>query len=122
MGFNEAAQADHFDPSGYPIGTGWDVALVPGVAEEGAFVLEISGHQLAPIYRDGDRLVVSPSLEARRGDRVVVKTRSGDMRVMQLAQRSAQRLVLAALNPDQPGLTVDLSELVWMSRIVWASQ
>jgi len=122
MGFNEAAQADHFDPSGYPIGAGWDVALVPGVAEEGAFVLEISGHQLAPIYRDGDRLVVSPSLEARRGDRVVVKTRSGDMRVMQLAQRSAQKLVLAALNPDQPGLTVDLSELVWMSRIVWASQ
>ena len=122
MGFNEAAQAGHIDPSGYPIGKDWDVALVPGVAEEGVFVLEISGHQWAPIYRDGDRLVVSPSLEARRGDRVVLKTRSGDMLVMQLAQRSAQKLVLEALNPGQPGLTINLSELAWMSRIVWASQ
>ena len=27
------------------------------MAEDGAFVLEICGHQLAPIYRDGDRIV-----------------------------------------------------------------
>ena len=122
MGFNEAAQAGHFDASGYPIGTAWDVASIPGVADEGAFVLEVSGHHLAPIYRDGDRLIVSPGLEARRGDRVVLKTLSGDLLVMQLVQRSAQKLVLAALNPDQPGLTVNLCDLVWMSRIVWASQ
>ena len=122
MGFNEAAQTGHFDPSGYPIGTGWDVALVPGVSEEGAFVLEINGHQWAPIYRDGDRLVVSPGLAARRGDRVVLKLHSGQMVIMQLARRSAQKLLFEALNPDQHGVTVELSEMAWMSRIVWASQ
>jgi phage repressor protein C with HTH and peptisase S24 domain len=92
------------------------------VAEDGAFVLEICGHQLAPIYRDGDRIVVSPGLEARRGDRVVLKTRSGDLHVMQLAQTSALRLVLLPLQSDHPRLTLKLTDVAWMSRIVWASQ
>ena len=30
---------------------------------------------MLPVYRDGDRILVSPSGNLRRGDRVVVKTR-----------------------------------------------
>lgn len=122
MGYDEAAQAGHFDEIGHPIGTGWDLVSVPSGMEEGAFALEIIGDGMAPIYRDGDRIVIRPGLEVRRGDRVVIKTLSGDMLVGQLAQVTAQTLVLSQIHPDHPTLSLRLSDLAWMSRIVWASQ
>jgi phage repressor protein C with HTH and peptisase S24 domain len=122
MGYDEAAQAGHFDEIGHPIGSGWDLASVPSGMEEGAFALEITGDGMAPIYRDGDRIVIRPGLEARRGDRVVIRTLSGEMLVGQLAQMTAQTLVLSQIHPDHPTLSLRLTELAWMSRIVWASQ
>ena len=47
--------------------------------------LEISGDSMAPVYRDGDRIVVSPAADVRRGDRVVVKTRKGEVMAKQVA-------------------------------------
>jgi phage repressor protein C with HTH and peptisase S24 domain len=122
MGYDEAAQAGHFDEIGHPIGTGWDLVSVPSGMEEGAFALEIIGDAMAPIYRDGDRIVIRPGLEARRGDRVVIRTLSGEMLVGQLAQVTAKTLVLSQIHPDHPTLSLRLSDLAWMSRIVWASQ
>jgi phage repressor protein C with HTH and peptisase S24 domain len=67
-------------------------------------------------------VIVSPGSPIRRGDRVVVRTQSGQVMAKQLARRSARRIELLSLNPAHPGYTFDLQEIAWIHRIVWASQ
>jgi phage repressor protein C with HTH and peptisase S24 domain len=111
-----------FDEAGVPVGQGWDEIDFPGQGEDGVYALEITGDALAPVYRDGDRILVSPSVEPRRGDRVVVKTTGGAVLVKELARVTARSVELAPLGRDGQELTLDLAEVVWIARILWASQ
>ena len=105
-----------------PTGKGWDEAALPAVHDEHAYALEISGDAMKPAYRDGDVIVVSPSTPIRRGDRVVVKTRGGEVMVRELKRRTAKTLELASLNPAHVDRTLAAAEVAWIARIVWASQ
>jgi phage repressor protein C with HTH and peptisase S24 domain len=40
----------------------------------------------------------------------------------QLARRSARRVELRSLNPEHTDYTFDLADVVFMHRILWASQ
>jgi len=66
--------------------------------------------------------VVAPHESVRVGDRVVVKTREGEVLAKQLSHRSAKRIELRSFNPDYPPREFDPAELEWIARIVWASQ
>jgi phage repressor protein C with HTH and peptisase S24 domain len=77
---------------------------------------------MLPVYRDGDRIVVSPSTTPRRGDRVVVKTNDGEVMAKLLARVTAQRIELKSLNPAYEDRTFPLAEIVFVHRIIWASQ
>ena len=77
---------------------------------------------MEPVFRDGDLVIVSPAAPIRRGDRVVVRTRDGEVMAKQLQRRSARRVELRSLNPAHPDYTFELPEIAWMHRIVWASQ
>jgi phage repressor protein C with HTH and peptisase S24 domain len=79
LGFAEAGASGHFDDFGHPAGRGWDEVALPSAGDAHAYALEISGDQMKPAYRDGDVIVVSPGTPIRRGDRVVVKTRAGEI-------------------------------------------
>ena len=46
---------------------------------------------MMPLYRDGDVLIVEPGAQVRRGDRVVVKTREGEVMAKVLAAPDAAR-------------------------------
>jgi phage repressor protein C with HTH and peptisase S24 domain len=122
IGFARASAAGMFDEAGVPVGQGWDEIDFPGQGEDGVYALEITGDALAPVYRDGDRILVSPSVEPRRGDRVVVKTTGGAVLVKELARVTARSVELAPLGRDGQDLTLDLAEVVWIARILWASQ
>jgi len=122
IGFPLAGADGMFDEAGAPIGPEWDEIDFPGLSEEGVYALEITGDALAPIFRDGDRLLVSPTVPPRRGDRVVVKTTGGQLVVKELARVTARSVELASLNGDGQDLTLDLAEVVWIARILWASQ
>jgi phage repressor protein C with HTH and peptisase S24 domain len=84
--------------------------------------LEISGDSMKPAYRDGDVIVVSPGTPIRRGDRVVVKTRDGEVMVKELKRRTAKMIELQSLNPSHANRTLPASDVEWIARIVWASQ
>ncbi len=43
---------------------------------------------MLPLYRDGDVLIVAPSAQVRRNDRVVVKTRGGEVMAKVLARQT----------------------------------
>jgi phage repressor protein C with HTH and peptisase S24 domain len=122
LGFEQAGSGGYFDDGGLPSGKGWDEAALPSVNDEHAYALEISGDQMKPAYRDGDVIVVSPGTPIRRGDRVVVKTRGGEIMVKELKRRTARTLELQSLNPVHVDRTLAAADVEWIARIVWASQ
>ena len=64
--------------------------------------LKVQGNSMLPLYRDGDVLIVVPSAPVRRGDRVVVKTRSGEVMAKVLERRTPKAIELVSLNPEHP--------------------
>jgi phage repressor protein C with HTH and peptisase S24 domain len=122
LGFAQAGGGGHFDDSGFPAGKGWDAVALPSASDEHAYALEISGDQMKPAYRDGDIILVSPGTPIRRGDRVVVKTRAGEVLAKELKRRTARTLELQSLNPGQVDRTLAAADVEWIARIVWASQ
>ena len=77
---------------------------------------------MEPAYREGDIIIVSPAAPVRRGDRVVVKTKKGEVMVKQLKRRTAKQIELQSLNADHPDRTLATADVLWVARIVWASQ
>jgi phage repressor protein C with HTH and peptisase S24 domain len=122
IGFAQAGGDGFFDDGGYPVGGGWDEVALPEVADPHAYALEISGDSMEPVFRDGDVVIVSPAAPIRRGERVVARTASGEVMAKQLARRSARRVDLRSLNPAHPDYSFELSDVMWLHRIVWASQ
>ena len=122
IGFAQAAEEKFFDARGLPDGDGWDELGFPAVEDRNAFALEIAGDGLRPVYRDGTVLLVSPGAVIRRGDRVIVKIRSGELIARELARKTAKALELRALNPAQPDRVLAAEDCFWIARIVWASQ
>jgi phage repressor protein C with HTH and peptisase S24 domain len=122
LGFAEAGSGGYFDDGGFPVGKGWDEVGLPSVNDEHAYALEISGDSMKPTYRDGDVIVVSPGAPIRRGDRVVVKTKDGEVMVKELRRRTQKVIELQSLNPAHSDRTLSTSEVEWVARIVWASQ
>ena len=118
----EAGNGSYFDESGLPAGKGWDEIGFPAVADEHAYALEISGDAMAPAYRDGDIIIVSPAAPVRRGDRIVLKTRKGEVMVKELKRQSAKQVELKSLNPEHPERIVPTGDVAWMARVVWSSQ
>jgi phage repressor protein C with HTH and peptisase S24 domain len=122
LGFAEAGSGDYFDDGGFPVGKGWDQVGLPSVNDEHVYALEISGDSMKPAYQDGDVIVVSPATAIRRGDRVVVKTRDGEVMVKELKRRTAKTLELQSLNPSHADRTLNAGDVEWIARIVWVSQ
>ena len=122
LGFAQAGAGGYFDDSGFPSGKGWDEVALPSADDEHAYALEISGDSMRPVYRDGDVIVVSPGTPIRRGDRVVVKTRGGEVMVKEMKRRTAKTLELQSMNPNQVDRTLAAADVEWIARIVWASQ
>jgi phage repressor protein C with HTH and peptisase S24 domain len=92
------------------------------VQDPNAYALEITGSSMEPAYRDGDIIIVSPNSQPRRGDRVVVKTRSGEVLAKVLERQTARTVDLSSFNPEHPTISLPLDEVQWMARIVWVSQ
>lgn len=122
IGFAQAGSGGFFDDAGFPVGKGWDEISFPQVDDPNAYALEVSGDSMEPAYRDGTIIVVSPNAPVRRGDRVVVKTRSGEVTAKELRRKTAKLVELRALNPSHKDRTLELSDVQWIARIIWASQ
>ena len=68
------------------------------------------------------RRLASPDAGIRRGDRVVLRSISGEVMAGRLMRESARRIELAAVNESGDARTFDRDEVSWMVRILWASQ
>jgi len=122
IGLAQAGSGGYFDDGGFPAGKGWDEIAFPAVHDEHAYALEISGDSMKPTYRDGDIIIVSPGGPIRRGDRVVVKTRDGEVMVKELRRRTPRTIELQSLNPAHKDRTLAVADVEWIARVIWASQ
>ena len=122
IGMAQAGSAGYFDDAGFPAGSGWEDIAFPEIPDPNCYALEIAGDSMLPVYRDGDRILVSPAGSLRRGDRVVVKTHGGEVLAKSLGRMTAQRIELKSFNPAFEDRGFGLSEIAFVHRIIWASQ
>lgn len=123
IGMEEATSAKILNEDGTPSeGSGWDELEFPDFGQEKVFALEVTGDTLAPLYRDGDVLIVSPTASTRKGDRIVVCTTNGQILAQELKRRSAKTLEMTPLVKDQEDQVISTEDIAWSARIMWARQ
>lgn len=122
IGLAQAGAGGFFDSAGFPAGQGWDEVPLPTSGLDGTYALEVTGDSMLPLYRDGDVIVVSPTAQLRRGDRVVVRTRDGEVMVKILYRQTTRTVELHSLNPEHQPRIIDLDNIDGIARIIWASQ
>ncbi len=122
LGFAKAGSDGYFDDAGFPAGDGWEEVKFPGLETENVYALEITGDSMEPVYRRGDRIVVAPGMAIRRGDRVVARTKEGEVLAKVLGRQTERMVELLSLNPAYGPRELARNDLAWMARILWASQ
>ncbi len=123
IGMTQAGTGRAFTDEGMPTGgPGWEEIEFPDLSTEKVFALEVQGDSMEPLYRDGDILIVSPTANVRKGDRVVVRTKAGEVTAKELKRRTAKSLELRSLNPDHSDRVIPTKDIAWMARVMWARQ
>ncbi|WP_427453916.1 S24 family peptidase [Litorimonas sp. WD9-15] len=122
IGLAQAGGEGFFDDAGFPIGGSWEDVRVPGLQDENVYALQIAGDSMDPVLRAGDKVLVAPNAECRRGDRVVVKTHQGEVMAKELRKRTGTTIELISLNPEYEDRTLHMHEVQWIGRIIWVSQ
>jgi phage repressor protein C with HTH and peptisase S24 domain len=121
VGMARAGADGFFDENGFPVGADETVRF-PDLGEDRVYALEITGDSMEPMYRAGDVVIVQPGAAVRRGDRVVVRTRTGEVLAKVLGRRNDQTIELLSLNPAHKPREVPTADVEWIARILWASQ
>jgi phage repressor protein C with HTH and peptisase S24 domain len=122
IGFAQAGTQGFFEPGGIPATANWDEIPFPGFTDTKLFAPEINGTSMEPVYRDGDVIIVSPAANIRRGDRVVLKTRDGEVMAKIMQRQSTKQIVVLPLDGSQQERSLAEQQVEWISRIVWSSQ
>lgn len=122
LGMAQAGADGFFDDAGLPTGEGWDQTALP-LPHASLFSLEITGDSMAPLYRQGDKVLVDRErTDVRKGDRVVVRTVSGETMAKELASLTAKSVTLNSINPAYEPRVIPRKEIDWIARILWVSQ
>jgi phage repressor protein C with HTH and peptisase S24 domain len=121
VGMARAGADGFFDEQGFPVGADETVRF-PDLGEDRVYALEIAGDSMEPTYRAGDIVIVQPGGAVRRGDRVVVRTRAGEVMAKVLGRRNEQTVELVSINPAYAARELTVAEVDWIARILWASQ
>jgi phage repressor protein C with HTH and peptisase S24 domain len=123
IGLTQAGAGRLFTDDGMPAGgPGWEEVEFPDLSKEKVFALEVQGDSMEPLYRDGDVLIVSPTANVRKGDRVVVRTTAGEVTAKELKRKTAKSIELRALNAEHTDRTIPMDEVAWVARVMWARQ
>ena len=124
IGMADARSTELFTDDGLPTGgDGWEEIDFPDLGtSEQVFALEVTGDALAPLYRDGDVLILSPTAPIRKGDRVVVRLRNGEIAVGELKRRLVKSLEIHPLARAGEERTIPMEDVHWTARVMWARQ
>ena len=100
----------------------WDTLSFPtGKLDEDIYALEISSHLAEPLYRKGDRLIVSTKAEIRTGDRIVAKTKDDEIIIGELVRHTHKGIDIEPFGKAKKRRIL-ATDILWLVRILWASQ
>lgn len=106
----------------FPNADGCRQVALPRLDHHHACALQISGRAMEPAYRDGDIILISLSAPLRRGDRVVVCTKAGEVLAKALKRKTAKAVALRSLDGVEADRILTMANIAWIGRILWASQ
>ena len=90
------------------------VTLVAGCASPTPLVIERTVEVEKEVEKTVEvEKIVEKTVEVEKEVEVMVK---------QLARKTAKSIELQSLNPDHPARTLAMSDVLWVARIMWASQ
>ena len=115
--------AEAFDSEGRPKGPKWDEVGFPELPAGDLFALELSDDRMMPIYREGYILVCGTTIPVRRGDRVILKLKTGEILGGTLRRKTIAGIDFQPFGPS--GVSESLiaaADKEWIARILWASQ
>ncbi|MFN7633159.1 MAG: helix-turn-helix transcriptional regulator, partial [Acetobacteraceae bacterium] len=72
--------------------------------------------------RERDPILVAPSAPVRKGDRGVVRLNDGQVMAKIMQRQTSRALELASFNPNHATKVLDMKDVDWIARIMWASQ
>lgn len=122
LGLAKAGEHGFFSDDGLPLAEGWDRTPLPSL-RDGLISLEIEGDSMQPLYRPGDKVIVDlDNARVRTGDRVALRTLSGETLAKELGTVSRQKIELISVNSAYPPRWLERKEIQWMARIVWVTQ
>lgn len=110
------------DPPGFADDGGNAAAGLPPLDETETFAFALTAETAVEPYRPGDVLIASASAQIRKGDRVLVATGDGTIAVRLFGSRNARTTALADLADPCAALRLRSREVLWIARILWASQ
>lgn len=82
----------------------------PGPVGPKAFILRVEGMSMEPKFKEGDKIVIDPSLEALPGHYVAAKRSSDQAATLKQLRQEGHERYLYALNPDWPDRIIRMSE------------
>jgi phage repressor protein C with HTH and peptisase S24 domain len=89
--------------------------------DDEVIALEINDNSLAPLYREDDVLIISPSATTRKGDRLLILTVDGKLLPCELKRRTTRTLEVRLLLNNAEHV-FNRSDIYWDARIMWAGQ
>lgn len=82
----------------------------------------VFGNSMLPLYRHGDQLIVSDSIPVKIGDRIIVKASKHGTLGGTLIYRDKKRIVINIGGVAKKSCSIEMLEVDFLGRIVWASQ
>ena len=104
----------------FPVGTGFDQLARPSdLLDANAFALEVRGDSMAPVFRNGAIVIVSPDREVNSGDFAVVRTHE-DKSYFKMVWIESGQVRLTSINPAEPPMVFRKQDVRWIYPVVWA--
>jgi phage repressor protein C with HTH and peptisase S24 domain len=111
-----------FDASGFPTDGGWEEAEFPAIDDPRAYMVELDRDLAQEFCRPGSILVISPSSSVRRHDRVMAKTKSGEVLFGTVKRKTTQQYTIVDTAGDDRERVLPIRDIAWIARILWVSQ
>lgn len=89
------------------------------------FLLEVSGNAMEPLYRHGDRLIISHNTPINPSDRIIVKTVNEEILARLFVTKTKTHITVRFLTSEENTNQCEvmrLEDIDWTARIIWASQ
>lgn len=123
--YRMAQEGTCFDAHGLPVAKFWEefsFNVTEQIGDKNAYALELSNKEASKYFRAGDIIVVSPAAEMRVGDKVIFKMNDGRLLLSELTSKTARSIDIKSLDKDEASNQINISDISWMARILWASQ